>query len=58
MKMMCENCRWWQIARVGEAKSCNNVDSDNRFDFTSENYSCNKWEIKIEQDGYATWYFD
>ena len=44
MKRYCKNCRWWQ-----------NVDSDNRFDVTAEDYSCNHWMPEIEQDGFATW---
>lgn len=42
--------------RAGEPKTCNNVDSDNRFEATEREYSCNKWEPEIEQDGFATWY--
>lgn len=55
MKRYCKNCRWWQKTKIGEPKTCCNVDSDNRFDATAEDYSCNHWMPEIEQDGFATW---
>ena len=39
-------------------RTCNNVDSDMRFDETDEEYSCSHWQPEIEQDGDATWFLE
>lgn len=58
MRRECETCRWWHKVKANEPEICNNVDSDNRFDTTAKDYSCNKWSPQIEQDGDATWWMD
>lgn len=58
MRRRCETCRYWQKVKAGESETCNNVDSDMRFDETDANYSCSHWEQTLEQDGNATWYTD
>ncbi len=58
MKMICENCRWWQRNKVDSERECFNVDSDVRFTQTDADYSCNHWEQALEQDGNATWYIE
>ena len=58
MERTCGTCHWWQKIKASEPRSCNCVDSDNRFDYTAEDYSCNKWQQTLEQDGEATWYID
>lgn len=44
--------------KVDQDEICTNEDSDNRFDETHKDYGCEKYEIRLEQDGNATWYMD
>lgn len=58
MRMICKRCRWWQKVKVDAEPTCNCVDSDNRFDETDAEYSCNHFAQEVEQDGDATWYLE
>lgn len=56
MRRICKTCRWWQRNQLDKYETCNNVDSDMRFDETDAEYSCGHWSPEIEQDGDATWF--
>lgn len=58
MHRRCETCRYWQMNRVEEGKTCNRVGSDMRFKATDADYSCSLWIPEIEQDGDATWFLE
>ena len=55
LRAKCQNCRWWQRARIDQDEICTNEDSDNRFDETHKDYGCLLWQQVPEQDGDATW---